>query len=60
MKNAISTKGPGRMPVTNTHPSGPRFDLWMKPCGVVLDDKTDHHKYRMMRQEAAKRTNAQA
>ncbi len=39
---------------------GPRFDLWMKPCGGVLDEETDNRKYRMMRQEATKLMNAQA
>ena len=39
---------------------GPRFDLWMKPCGGVLDEETDNRKYQMMRQEAAKLINAQA
>ena len=39
---------------------GPRFDLWMNPCGGVLDEEADHHKYRMMRQEATKLMNAQA
>ena len=39
---------------------GPRFDLWMNPRGGVLDEETDHHKSRMMRQEAAKWMNAQA
>ncbi len=33
---------------------GPRFDLWMKPCGGVLDEETDNRKYRMMRQGGGK------
>ncbi|OCX75549.1 ProQ/FINO family protein [Acidithiobacillus thiooxidans] len=31
---------------------GPRYDLWMKPCGGVLDEETDHRKFRMTRQAA--------
>ena len=38
---------------------GPRFDLWMKPCGGVLDEETDHRKFRRMMRQAAKPMNAQ-
>jgi sRNA-binding protein len=29
---------------------GPRFDLWMKPCGGILDEEMDARKFRMMQQ----------
>ena len=38
---------------------GLRYDLWMKPCGGILDEETDYRKFRMMRQDAAKPTNSQ-
>ena len=37
---------------------GPRYDLWMQPCGGILDEELDHRKFRMMRQ-AAKPMNSQ-
>ncbi|MDA8153645.1 MAG: ProQ/FINO family protein [Acidithiobacillus sp.] len=33
---------------------GPRFDLWMKPCGGILDEELDTRKFRLI-QQAAKR-----
>lgn len=49
MKPAISTKGRAR----GAHPaSGPRYDLWMQPCGGILDEELDHRKFQMMRQAA--------
>ncbi|BDB14058.1 ProQ/FINO family protein [Acidithiobacillus ferrooxidans] len=33
---------------------GPRFDLWMKPCGGVLDEELDPRKFLKKKRQAAK------
>ncbi len=33
---------------------GPRYDLWMKPCGGVLDEELDTRKFLKKKRQAAK------